>query len=100
MAGWSEHVDEHKQRASFLHGLWKENGSPRHGPLAEVRKLTRAKFHYAVRMIKKSHDSIVSNEIARSLVSGNPKSFWDDVKKIKSNGSIIPNSVDNAKGSQ
>ena len=30
-------------------------------------------------------ESIVSNKIARSLVSGNPKSFWDDVKKIKGN---------------
>ena len=63
-----------------------------------MRKLTRAKFHYAVRMIKKSRDTIVSNKIARSLVSGNPKSFWDDVKKIKGNSSIIPNSVDYAKG--
>ena len=49
-------------------------------------------------MIKKSRNSIVSNKIARSLVSGNPKSFWEDVKKIKGNSSIIPNSVDNAKG--
>ena len=52
-------MDEHKQRAFFWHGLWRENGSPRHGPLAEVRKLTRAKFHYAVSMIKKSRDSVV-----------------------------------------
>ena len=43
-----------------------------------------------VRMIKK-HDSIVCNKIARSLFSGNPKLFWDNFKKIKSNSSIIPN---------
>ena len=49
-------------------------------------------------MIKKSHHYIVSNKIARSLVAGDPKSFWDDVKKIKRNSFIIPNSVDNAKG--
>ena len=36
MAGWSEHVDEHKQRASFWHWLRRENGSPRHGPLADT----------------------------------------------------------------
>ena len=52
----------------------------------------------AMRMIKKSRVNIVSNKIARSLVSGiilsNPKSFWDDVKKIKGNSSVIPKSVD------
>ena len=40
-----------------------------------VSKLTRAKFHYAVRSINKSHDSILSHKIAPSLVSGNRKYF-------------------------
>ena len=37
-------------------------------------------------------------EITRLYSSSNPKSFWDNVKKIKGSSSIIPNSVDNTKG--
>lgn len=60
MPGWSEHVKGYKRSAMFWHGLWKCNGSPQQGWLADIRRLTRKKYHDAINKVKRENDKIVS----------------------------------------
>ncbi len=46
-------VDEQKSRTIFWHNLWKENGLPREGIVAEIRRVTPARYHYAIKCVKK-----------------------------------------------
>jgi hypothetical protein len=67
----------------FWHRIWKENGAPREGHIADIRNRTRAKYHYAIRHIHKHNEQILSNKLSTSLLSKNPKDFWKKVRNIK-----------------
>ena len=49
IAKWEEHVSSSKDKALFWHKLWKQNGCPHQGILADIRQKTRSQYHYAVR---------------------------------------------------
>ena len=40
----------HLEKSIFWHSQWKENGCPRTGWIGDIRKKTRAKYQYALRM--------------------------------------------------
>ena len=50
--GWNMHVEESKKTSLFWHDLWRINGSPRQGTIADIMRRTRAKYHYAIRFVK------------------------------------------------
>lgn len=95
VAGWSQHVEEHRQRAIFWHKLWKSNNSPREGLLADIRRSTRAKYHHALRMLKRNKDLHKANSMANAFLESNKHNFWQGVRKAKGNPQAYPNTVDN-----
>ena len=100
MPGWTEHVEQSKRRAIFWHWLWEVNGSPRHRHVAQIglRRATRAKYHYAVREVKRDQERIVANKITESLYECKPTQFWDHVNKVRGSKNVIPNNVYNIIG--
>ena len=50
--GWNEFISPLKEKALFWRSIWINNGSPRHGHVADIMRRTRAKYHYAIRRIK------------------------------------------------
>jgi hypothetical protein len=97
-AGWNDEVKEWKRRAIFWHDLWKENGRPHHGVVADIRRHTRAQYHLAVKRNKKNQDKVAANKLAESIGNNNNTDFWKDIKKMKGTGTVLPNSMDNVKG--
>lgn len=92
--GWTTHVREKQQDAIFWHSLWKSAGSPQSGVLFDIRKSTRLKYHYAIKMIKKCRDLVTSNNMAESMLSNKPKEFWSDVKKVRGGKFGLPATID------
>ena len=43
--GWNEHVIPLKEQAIFWHNMWQDNGRPRYGHIADIRRSTRAQYH-------------------------------------------------------
>ena len=60
--------------------MWKDSGSPRHGELANVRRWSRAQYHYALRQVKNNKDKISADNMAKALSSSKPNVFWKEVK--------------------
>ena len=54
LPGWNELVRDLHQTAMFWHSIWKSSGSPNVGILANIRRSTRAKYHYSVKFLKKT----------------------------------------------
>ena len=52
----------------FWHVLWKENGCPRTGWIATLRNKSRARYHYALRYVKKSKDKIIVDKLAENVI--------------------------------
>lgn len=46
--GWKEYVEPEREKCLFWHKIWKDNGSPRNGLLADIRLTTRAKYHCVI----------------------------------------------------
>ena len=59
---------EWRQRALFGHSIWKERGSPNDGAVADIRRYTRARYHYAVRYAKKQADVERAEKVAESVL--------------------------------
>ena len=81
VAGWNEFVKEHKQESLAWHQCWLEAGRPRQGPIALKRRLTRAKYHYAIRFVQKEENRIKSNRMAEAMVNNQDRILWKEVKK-------------------
>ena len=96
--GWNNEVALQKAKAIFWHNIWKENGSLNDGVLADIRKSTRAKYHYAIRSARKNKEKHVSNKIADSLLNKTSADFWSEIKQINNKKPGLPNMVDNCVG--
>lgn len=98
--GWNEAVADDKQRAIFWHNLWKSNGSPREGVVADVRRRTRAQYHLAVRQAKLNSERYKATKIADSLLKNDKADFWSEVRKMNKSSQKLPNMVDGISGEE
>ena len=81
--GWNEHVEPLKQKALLWHFIWKSNNCPREGTIALIRRQTRAKYHLALKSVKKNKDNICAQRLAESICGDSSRDFWKEIKKIK-----------------
>jgi exonuclease III len=79
--GWNAKAVEPRENALFWHTLWKSCGSPRQGVVADIRRHTRAKYHYVIRQLKRNKNVIAASQMADSLASNDTCSFWKKVQK-------------------
>ena len=77
--------------------MWKDNGSPREGVLSNIRRSTRAKYHYSLRYVRRNEEAVIANKMASSLLGNNNVKFWKNVKKLKGVKNVVPSMVDNVK---
>ena len=47
-------MQEYADKAKFWHYIWKEDGRKRQGIIADIRRRTRAQYHYAIKSVKKA----------------------------------------------
>ena len=76
--GWNDNVQLLKSEALSWHKLWKCNGCPRDGYFAEMRRVTRARYHRAIRHIDKHAKTIRMNKMADAIVSNRSRDLWCD----------------------
>ena len=92
--GWNEFVKPFKDKSLFWHDIWKSADSPTSGPLADLRKFTRSKYHWAVKKAKRDTDQLILNETAQQLASKSFREFWKTIKRLKGTNKISSNVVD------
>jgi len=94
--GWTEYVAPYRSDALFWHALWKDNGSPASGYVADIRRRTRYLYHNVLRKVKKNEGHIRSTRMAQNIYDCNYVDFWNNIKKMKGNKSSSPTTVDGA----
>ena len=98
ISGWKDHVSDYKGKACLWHYIWKQNGSPPHGLIADIRRSTRLKYHNAIKYVKKNQSQIRNSKLAESLSNNKPCDFWNTVKNITGKKKLLPNTIDNTVG--
>ena len=94
--GWKEFVKPYRSDALFWHALWKDNGSPSAGYLADIRRRTRYKYHNVLRKVRQQEKHIQAIRMAENLDGCQYADFWANIKKMKGNKSCFPTTVDSA----
>ena len=94
LPGWNEFVKPYREKALLWHEIWKSAGSPTQGHLAMIRRQTRAKYHWAVKFVKKNEDIIIKYNTANYLSKRSFSQFWEIIRKMKSVNQSLPGIVD------
>lgn len=98
--GWNRYVAGYYEQALEATKEWDLAGRPRHGPIFENKKLTNARYKYAIRFISKNEQSMRSDSLASKLLSNNVVGFWKEVRSLSSVKASLPCTVDGITGSE
>ena len=90
VAGWNEVCSDLHSEARDAFLMWRQNGSPRHGQLYELMRVTRARFKLALRQCRQNNSIHEANSLARKLLSANQNDFWKQIKLINNYGLHSP----------
>ena len=97
--GWNEYCKDKRKDALNWHNIWKDNGRPRHGYIANMRRKSRSDYHRIVKICRKKENTIRSERMAQSLLDNNCRQFWNEVRVMRGGGVTKPPSqVDNVTG--
>ena len=96
--GWNEYVKEHAEEAKVWHDVWLRSGKPKQGDIANMKRKTRLKYHYAIRYVMKENSRIRNNKMADAISTNNDRVLWDEVKKMTKTNNNLPNIIDGSTG--
>ena len=81
---------------SFLE--WIVEGQPKHGTVFDDMKLSRARFKYELRCLKRHKDQQIGDYLANKLQDSKPEHFWKEINRISKCKVTLPNCIDGATG--
>ena len=99
--GWNDYVKPFKDKAYLWHYIWKCNNSPKSGYVADIRRSTRARYHYALRYVRKSkaRARISSDKMGIAILNNKPNDLWCEVRRLSGSKSKCTNRIDDVQGS-
>ena len=96
--GWNELVQPFLEKSLYCHNIWVQNGRPRNGEVAKAMRLTRARYHYAIKNAIKSDIKIRNDKMAEAISQNDDRNLWLEVKKINKNNQGFSNIIDGQVG--
>ena len=63
-----------------------------------MRRITRARYHRAVRHIMREDDRIRTTKMAEAISENRNRDLWSEVRRIKSRNKFLPSSIDGVVG--
>ena len=100
LPGWSKEVEHLKQEAIFWHRQWRAVGKSHQGDITEMRRITRARYHRAVRHIMREDDRISSTKMTEAISENRNRDLWSEVRRIKGRNKFLPSSIDGVVGDE
>ncbi len=98
--GWNDQVEQLRRDSLMWHHHWKESGQPHSGQIAEMRRMSRARYHHAVRKVIKNENLIRSEKMAEAIVDNRSRDLMREARKIKGNNNLKPGNIDGATGDE
>ena len=83
LAGWNDRIKPLRDDPLFWHRIWVDCGRSPAGALSMIMRNTRARYHRAVRDLKRNQAELRKSKLADRAASANNEEFWAEVKPIK-----------------
>ena len=87
--GWHSLVQPYRDTAHFWHQVWNSAGRPLNTQLHTIMKRTRNIFHYQVRKLKKTSDTISRNKLLDACINGESDLFTE-IKISETLNPVLP----------
>ena len=94
--GWNKYGAEYRAEACEATKSWAMAG--RQGSVFEYKKLTNARYKYAIRFTCKNEQAMMADSMAKKLLSNNAIDFWKEVRVINNCKISLPCTVDGTSG--
>ena len=75
-------------------------GKPHQSDITEMRRITRARYHRAVRHIIREDDRIRTTKMAEAISENRNRDLWSEVRRIKGRNKFLPSSIDGVVGDE
>ena len=99
--GWNDFVRDYYTTSREAFKTWKENGSPRFGPMACLMRRSRAEFKYVLRQCRLQEDELRAMALSNKLQDNDFIPFWRDVQSLRGSDRLnLPKRIDDAIGSE
>ena len=98
--GLNNTLNNLKEESLFWHRIWKSNGCPEAGAIADLKKKARFCYHYAICDARRNQQHHRAQKIAESILQSNNCQFWAKVKKLNSSKCKYPTCVDGVSGTK
>ena len=93
---WNKYIMDHLDTSLFWHFLWKQSGSPRPVTVADIMRSTQARYHSAIRFVKKHELQLRNSAMARAVTENCNRDFWKEVYKRRNK--VTTDSMDDVLG--
>ena len=78
----------------FWHNIWVENGRPRNGIVADLRRKRRAQYHRACRMVFRKEAEIRGDKMADTILNKSGSDMWKQARGFRKKQTFYPSKVD------
>ena len=92
--GWNEHVRDRKKYAKECHDAWIRDGKPRQGDIAKEKRISRLRYHYAIRYVTKENIRIRNIKMGEAVANNNDRCLWDEARKMSRETNKLPTMMD------
>ena len=96
--GWNDHVKDLHSHARGIFLLWRENGSPRNGPLAFMMRRSRAHFKLALRYCRRHEAQLRADALSNKLEEHDFVNFWKNINSLTPRSTSTTQKVGDAVG--
>ena len=76
--------------------MWIECGRPHDGTVASIMRKTRAKYHHAIREVRRKETDIAILRFASALTENRSRDLWDEAKHIRNSKNKVSSVVDDS----
>ena len=90
----AELYNAHKEVAR----LWRNAGKPRNGDLFELRRVSKARYKYALRFIKRNEADMRKESLGNKLADSDSWDFWKEIKGVNNAKMPLPTSIEGVTG--
>ena len=94
LMNWNNIVQPYKDKSIFWYDVWRSSGCPAHGQLADLRRFSRTRYHWAIRQARKDEKQFIINETADQLNNKKFNEFWNTIRKLNGSNKVIASVVD------
>ena len=92
--GWNEHVRDRKIYAKKCHDEWVLAGKPRDNDIAKEKRISRLRYHYALRYVTKENIRLRNIKMGEAVANNNDRNLWNEARKMSKSSNKLPTMMD------